>query len=102
MPDSVDNEVEAHEILNVTKKPLLLLRLLLLPSPGIQYIVLPGGPRSYTSKAWVPVCTCPLYSICELVLFSSGIRHHSLSHSNFCVTVVVGIKVRNRHPTDHL
>lgn len=65
MPDSVDSEVEAHEILNVTKKPLLLLRLLLLPSPGIQYILLPGGPRSYTSKAWVP--ECPLYSICELV-----------------------------------
>lgn len=97
MPDSVDSEVEAHEILNVRRSLLLLLRLLLLPSPGIQYILLPGGPRSYTSKAWVP-----LYSICELVLFSSGIRHHSLSHSNFCVTVVVGIKVRNRHPTDHL
>lgn len=72
-----------------TKKPLLL-RLLLLPIPGIQYILIPGGPRSYTSKAWVPLC--PLYFICELVLFSSGIRHHSLSHSNFCVTVVVGRK----------
>lgn len=86
---SVDSEVEAHEILNV-RRSLFFFVFCFFRTPGIQYILLPGGPRSYTSKAWVPVC--PLYSICELVLFSSGIRHHSLSHSNFCVTVVVGRK----------
>lgn len=62
---SVDSEVEAHTILNV-RRSLFFFVFCFFRTPVIQYILIPGGPRSYTSKAWVPVC--PLYSICEFVL----------------------------------